>query len=218
MRREVWLCARRARGEGRSWLAQVALPVLACVAILLSGPADAHHRRAGSDNSGVSIPNLTHGQLRVMTQYHSRILHLASRQVQPNMEVRTLQNFINLQFAYCLWGVVPGSLANEDSPFNECSHAYLAASKALLDRLRHGGETREEAETLSQNISLAMLQTASAFEICANGIEPFNTAEIIMPEWGGVSFDPLKVLLGFFVVCASAGTFAAARSRRGAAA
>jgi hypothetical protein len=38
-----------------------------------------------------------------------------------------IENYVNLQSFACLWGLVPGSLKDEGSPFNECAHAYLAA-------------------------------------------------------------------------------------------
>jgi hypothetical protein len=188
------------------------------LALSLSGSAEAHHQHRGSDTSGISIPNLTHGQLRVMTRYLPVVLDLANRQVRPGIEARTLQNFVNLQFAYCLWGLVPGSLSEEDNPFNACSHAYLAGSKALLDRLRQTEETRIRADVLAEEINLALVQDASALEICGNGIDPFNTAQIIMPELADVSFNPLGVLLGIIVFGAAAGAFATGRTGRRAAA
>lgn len=172
----------------------------------LSLPASAHHPRKGGENqSGILIPNLTHGQLHIVSQYRSDILALADRQSQPGLETRTLQNFVNLQFSYCLWGLVPDSISNEESPFNECSHAYLAATKALLDRLRLSGGARQTANVLAQKIEMAMLEDATASAICGNGIEPFSTAEVIMPEWRGVTFNPLGILLGAFIMLPAAG-------------
>lgn len=73
-----------------------------------------------------------------MANYQNEILRLADRQLQPDLKARTLQNFINLQFTYCLWGVVPCSIIFDDSPFNECSHASLAATKALAEKADTG--------------------------------------------------------------------------------
>lgn len=200
-------------GRARS----VAAPVFLVLGLMLvsSGPAAAHHSRKSTDKtSGVSIPNLTHGQLHVLARYQSAILSLASRQVRPDLEARTLQNFVNLQLAYCLWGVVPGSISNEASPFNECSHAYLAATKALLARLQQTDDTRAKADALADQINLAMLEDATALEICSNSFEPFNTAQIIMPAWGETPFNPLGMLLGFFIFAACASGLAMARGGR----
>lgn len=195
----------------------VAAPILVLFGLLVlsSGPAAAHHSRKSTDKtSGVSIPNLTHGQLHVLTRYQSAILSLANHQVRPDLEARTLQNFVNLQLAYCLWGLVPGSISDEASPFNECSHAYLAATKALLARLQQSDDTRAKANALADQINLAMLEDATALEICSNSFEPFNTAQIIMPAWGETPFNPLGILLGFFIFAACASGLAMARGGR----
>lgn len=175
------------------------------------GVAEAHHLRRPADSSGVSIPSMTHGQLRIMSGYRAAVMDLARRQARPDLEARTLHNFIELQFAYCLWGLVPGSLSNEGNPFNECSHAYLAGTKALLDRLRRAEDTRSEAEVLADNINREMVLGGSALEICSNSFEAFNTAEIIMPEWANISFNPLGVLLGIVVMGAAGAAFSVGR-------
>ncbi|MBS0251985.1 MAG: hypothetical protein JSR78_13075 [Proteobacteria bacterium] len=189
--------------------------MIAGLMLASSCPAEAHHSRKSTDKtSGIPIPNLTHGQLHVLTRYQSAIMNLANSQVQPSLEVRTLQNFINLQLAYCFWGLVPGSISDEASPFNECSHAYLAASKALLVRLQQTHDTRAKADALADQINLAMLEDATALEICSNSFEPFNTAQIVMPAWGDTTFNPLGILLGFFIFGASAGGLIMARGGR----
>lgn len=175
--------------------------------------AEAHGARRSTDKtSGISIPNLTHGQLHIVSRYQSAILRLADLQVRPSLEARTLQNFVNLQFAYCLWGLIPGSISDEASPFNECSHAHLAATKALLALLQQNEDTRARADALSDKINFAMLDDPIALEICGNSFEPFNTAQIVMPAWSDVSFNPLGILLGFFIFGASAAGYTIARS------
>ncbi|WP_155831206.1 MULTISPECIES: hypothetical protein [unclassified Hyphomicrobium] len=199
-----------------SWAAGLSV-FLATVGLILAAtcPAEAHHPRKSTDKtSGISIPNLTHGQLHVLTRYQSAIMSLANRQVRPSLEARTLQNFVNLQLAYCLWGLVPGSISDEASPFNECSHAYLAATKLLLERLQRADDTRAKADALADQINLAMLEDATALEICSNSFEPFNTAQIIMPMWADMTFNPLGILLGCFIFGASAGGLAMARGGR----
>ena len=185
------------------------------LAVASTRPAEAHHPRTSADKtSGISIPNLAHGQLNIISRYQSQILSLANRQVRPSVEAHTLHNYVNLQLAYCLWGFMPGSIADEASPFNECSHAYLAASKVLLQQLQQADETRARANELIDQINFAMLEDVTALEICSNSFEPFNTAQIIMPMWGGTTFNPLGVVLGFFVFGASAAGLAMARGRR----
>jgi hypothetical protein len=179
-----------------------------------SAPADAHHRRKGASTAGLVIPNLTHGQLRVIAKYRNDILDLSYRQSRPDTDTRTLQNFVNLQFTYCLWGLVPGSLANEDNPFNECSHAYLAATKALLQRLGLTSDNPSAAHELTMRIHAEMLRDDSALEVCANGIDPLNTADLIMPEWSGYAFNPIVLLYSLIAFLVTAGLFAVHFARR----
>jgi len=63
-------------------------------------------------------------------------------------------------------------------------------------------------------ISVDMIREESALEICANGVEPFNTADIIMPEWSGVPFNPIVVLYLSIAFLLTAGLFAIYFARR----
>jgi hypothetical protein len=194
-------------------LAGMAVATTLCV---MAPAADAHTRRPASDSptSGISFSNLPHGQLKIVARYRPAILDLANRQISPDLQTRTLQNYVNLQYAYCLWGLVPGSITNESSAFNACSHAYLAGSKALLDHLQKAADNRSEAGDLLSKINTAMIADATALAMCSNGIAPLNTAEIIMPEWADVSFNPLTGLAWAVAFAAIAGAAAMARSGR----
>jgi hypothetical protein len=194
-------------------LAGLAATTTLCV---MASAADAHTRRPASNvlTSGISFSNLPHGQLKIVERYRPAILDLADRQISPDLQTRTLQNYVNLQHAYCLWGLVPGSITNENSAFNACSHAYLAASKALLDHLQKAADNRSEAGDLLSKINTAMIADATALAMCSNGIAPLNTAEIIMPEWADVSFNPLTGLAWAVAFAAIAGAGGMARSGR----
>ena len=188
------------RGTTRRSLLLIAAFMYACL-FFLPGSASAHHsRRIPGIASGIAIANLSHDQLRVMSRYKGAVLSLADRQSRLDAEARALQNFVNLQFSYCLWGLVPDAISNEESPFNECTHAYLAGTRALLERLRHSDEARVKADELAGQIDVAMLEEATLAAICGNGIEPFNSAEVVMPVWQGTEFNPLAVLLGAFLL------------------
>lgn len=196
-------CASQDRRSALLWLVASLLSfLLACTT-----SAEAHHKRKAASSAGLAIPNLSHGQLRVMVAYKNAILDLADREPKPDAQARTLQNFINLQFTYCLWGLVPGSLSNEDSPFNACTHAYLAASKALLHRLERTASNPSPVRDLAMRISIDMIHEETALEICANGVDPFNTADIVMPEWSGVTFNPIVVLYSLIAFLVTAGLF-----------
>jgi len=178
------------------------------LSLTLHAPAEAHHKRNSASNAGLIIPNLSHGQLRVIAKYKNAILDLSNRQLRPDADTQTLHNFINLQFTYCFWGLVPGSLANEDNPFNACTHAYLAGSKALLQRLERASEHPAEIRELAMRINVDMLLEETALEICGNGVEPLNTTDIIMPEWLGFTFNPIVLLYSSIAFLVTAGLVA----------
>ena len=181
--------------------------LLSLAAALFSASAGAHSSRKPLNTSGLPIANLSHDQLRVMDRYRGAIVALAARESRPDVATRTLYNFVNLQFAYCLWGLVPGALTNEDNPFNGCSHAYLAGSKALLDRLQRSSSDPAAANLLAARIQSDMQREETGALICRNGVEPLNTADIVFPEWSGIAINPLLTLLAFIVFGTLTGLF-----------
>jgi hypothetical protein len=60
--------------------------------------------------------------MSVIEGSRAAILDLAGRQFRTDRDFQRLSSFVSLQFFYCLWGAVPGSLEDEESPFNECAH------------------------------------------------------------------------------------------------
>ncbi|RUP10429.1 hypothetical protein [Hyphomicrobium sp.] len=187
--------------------------LLSLVAALFSAPAGAHSSRKPLNTSGLPIANLSHDQLRVMDRYKESIVALAAREIRPDVGTRTLYNFVNLQFAYCLWGLVPGALTNEDNPFNGCAHAYLAGSKALLEQLQRSSSDPADANQLAARIQSDMQREETGALICRNGVHTLNTAEIVFPEWSGIAFNPLLTLLGLIGFGTLAGLFLVNRSK-----
>ncbi|MBN9220194.1 MAG: hypothetical protein J0I79_19795 [Mesorhizobium sp.] len=160
-------------------------------AVLLSAsslPASAHRTSTGGPTSGIAIPSLTHGQMAVIADYRNRILDVASRQQNTDLTFRRLQNYGNIQYSYCLWGLVPGSLRDEDSPFNECSHAYLSAAQALLVYMRKMDGQKEGVDALISDIDADMVRNHASFVMCQFSGEAFNTADVISPRWRDVPF------------------------------
>jgi hypothetical protein len=187
-------------GFANTWIASSvhAGPWLAmCFAIALcptSNFAYAHHQRASQNTSGMPIPNITHGQGRTISEYRSAILDLAARQINPDAVSKRLLNFANVQYTYCLWGLMPGSLSDESSPFNECTHAYLAATKALLMHLRDVADDRAVAQDLAAKINIAMMRDRSSLQLCRNSFDSFNTAQVIYPDWSTMHVANLVML------------------------
>jgi hypothetical protein len=171
-----------------AWIA-----LIAALFMLGTSPSHAHRisTRGGPPPVGVSIPSLTHGQMTVISDNLPAIRALASSRVGFDMTTWRLEDYLNLQSFACLWGVVPRSITDEDSPFNECAHAYLAAGRALLLQLRAApGVDHNAVEALIGKIEVEMLADGASLNLCRYSDEPFNTNEIIWPHWGMAPFHP----------------------------
>jgi len=187
------------------------------VAALASGAttALAHGIRPPGDTSGIPIPNISHGEMAVLTDYRSEIVALADSVRQPETDFRTLLRYAGIQHANCLWGLVPGSVTDEASPFNECSHADLAAAKALLLAMRDMPQVRDQAQALTSRVDADAARTGAAFIGCQFSGESFNTAEFVRPHWAdAVSHMPtLLSLLGLFLGPMALATLASRMAR-----
>ncbi|MFT3987671.1 hypothetical protein [Aestuariivirga sp.] len=167
-------------------------------------PAFAHSARIGPLPPGIEIPGLTHGQMAVIARYRSDILDLADRQFRTDLTFRRILNYERIQFTYCLWGAVPGSITDEASPFNECSHAYLAALKALLDHMRTMPAATADANRLMAVINDDMYRNNAAWVLCQFSGEKFSTGEVIRPHWADVPHH-LPSLLSLLIVLTMTG-------------
>jgi hypothetical protein len=194
------------------------LPTLAAViAVLLTSPSEAHRIAAGGGPppNGIAIPSLTHGQMAVIADNLSSIRALAGSQIGLDMTMWRLEDYLNLQSFACLWGVVPGSIADESSPFNECAHAYLAAAQALLLHLREApGVDHDAAGALIGRIEREMLANGASLSLCRFSDEPFNTNQIIFPRWSEIPSHPPTAGFAAAVFAAIAGMAWTAWPRR----
>jgi hypothetical protein len=190
--------------DARHWNGLRALPMLslwvasALMFVVAAAPAWAHREATGrqAPADSISIPNLSHGQMAVIANNRAAILELAARQIPTDPTMRRLESFINLQFFDCMWGMAPGSVEDESSPFNECSHAYLAATRALLMHLQTMPGDRSGVRALVAKIEREMLNNSASLVVCRYSDEPFNTAERIAPHWREVPFH-LPSLMAF---------------------
>ena len=93
--------------------------LIAAVSMLAAcTPVWAHHQPPHEGTIiGVAIPAITHGEMQVFAKYRTRILDLAARQPRTDPTLRRLVGFVSLQNFACFWGLVPGSLWDETSPF-----------------------------------------------------------------------------------------------------
>jgi hypothetical protein len=91
--------------------------------------------------------------------------------------------------------IFPETLTDEDSPFNECAHSYLAGAQALLLHLRQmqGGD-RTTVDALVKKIDLEMLNENASLILCRCNDEPFNTNEVIAPHWTDIPLHPPSLM------------------------
>lgn len=193
---------------------------LAFVFLGLASPdsANAHRIATGRDapTDAILIPNLSHGQMAVIDDNRTAILDLAAQQMPTDPTMRRLEAFINLQYFDCMWGLVPGSVEDETSPFNECSHAYLAATRALLIHLREMPGDRTAVRALVAKIEREMLNNNASLVLCRYSDEPFNTAERIAPHWREILFHlPSLMTFAAFLLAATGFASGAMMLRRG---
>ncbi len=169
------------------WRARFLVVAASAILCATMQPAWSHSRRSDTGPArGIAIPNLTHGQMAVIADYRDEILRVAARRQEPDMQFRRVLNFANIQFSYCMWGLVPLSVTDEASPFNECSHAYLAATQAVLLRMRGMPGRHGDVDDLVSRIETDMVRNDASLVLCQYSNESFNTANVIRPDWKGL--------------------------------
>jgi hypothetical protein len=192
--------------------------LIALAALLLAGPARAHHARplSEAEKAGVAIANLTHGQMRVMAGWRAPILALAATVFRPDWSLHRLLVHEEIQFHACAFGLMPGAITDEASPFNECSHAYLATDLEILRRLTTSEERGGEARALMDKVSLDMATNADALLGCQYSGESFNTASTVYPDFAGIPrhWPSALVALGLLFGVAGVARFAWRLDRR----
>ncbi|MBP2443935.1 hypothetical protein [Rhizobium leguminosarum] len=148
----------------------------------------AHSRSASGSHAGLDIPEIAHGEMAVISDYRGRIIGLASRAVDTNEPFRRVLNYAEIQYSYCLWGRMPGTVSDEQSPFNECAHAYLAATKAVLLSMREMPREAVAAGEIISAVDADMVRRSLALITCRFSGEAFNTADVVKPRWSKVPF------------------------------
>ncbi|MDM9626113.1 hypothetical protein QTL95_09405 [Rhizobium sp. S152] len=175
---------------------RVRTPVFILSVILPLLAADngfAHQRTSGGPQSGIPIPEISHGEMIVMAENRDRIIDLAGRAIDTDEPFRRVLNYARIQYAYCLWGRMPGGVTDEASPFNECSHAYLAATKAVLLAMRDMPREAAAAGEIVSTVDSAMVLRGLALITCQFSGEAFNTADTIRPDWKAVPGHPASM-------------------------
>jgi hypothetical protein len=174
------------------------LAFLALVASLMGTPAlAAGHGSIYSyiaTETGITVPPLIHGQMVALNDNRAAIVALA-QQVAPDDSIATqLRGYISQQRAACLWGIMPLSIADTESPFHLCMHGYLAGTKALLMRMQDVAGTNAAVQALAEKVNLAILYDGGGgLALCLNSDTAFHTADIIRPQWADVPRHPVTL-------------------------
>ena len=152
--------------------------------LLFAGECTAHSSRTASPgDGGLRFSSATHGELLVLSAYRGEIVALAKSVTATDPDFRRLMNYAAIEFSYCGWGLAPFALTDEESPFNECSHAYLSAKKALLVHMRGMPAVAKRADALISRIDAAMVREGASFVGCQYSGEDFSTASFVTPHW-----------------------------------
>lgn len=181
--------------------------------ITAAGAAAAH--QAGPPAPGLPIPSLAHGQMAVVARHRAAILDLAATQAPADQTVQRLLNHARIQHAYCLWGLMPGSISDEASPFNACSHADLATALAILDRLDLLPAAAGEARALRRAIDVDMIAAGTATELCGYSGTGYSTGAVVGPDWTVLPSHGPTLATAAAVGLAVAGAPLLRRRRRG---
>lgn len=167
-------------------MARAAFLAVVSAGCLAWSAAEAHRRANPTEIQGIAIASLSHGQMAVIADYRSEIMKLAAQERQVDDRFLSLLNYGNIQYTHCLWGLVPGSLADEESPFNECAHAYLSAAHALLIHMRETSADKPSVEDLISRIDADMVRKQSSFVLCQYSADTYDTASVVRPVWSDV--------------------------------
>jgi len=176
-------------------------------------PVWAHHQLPHEGPTiGVVIPAITHGEMYVVARYRAEILDLAARQPRTDPTLRRLAGFVSLQHFACFWGLVPGGLSDETSPFNECLHADLAGARELLTHMLAMPGDQSAGRALEARIDAEIASDPAFNVLCSNSSEAFDSGVIVWPDWQLVPAH-LPTVVTFFAVAvlAVAGLWSALR-------
>jgi hypothetical protein len=149
----------------------------------------------------------------VLAKYRARILDLAARRPRADPTLRRPVRFVSLQHFACSWGLVPGSLSDETSPFNECYHADLAGARALLAHMVEMPGDQSSARALKTRIERELASDPAFRVLCSNSSEAFDGGIVIGPNWRLAPAHLPTILTVFaLVVLAACGFWGVSRS------
>lgn len=132
---------------------------------------------------GITVMPLAHNQLDSFNQHRSAIVALAA--TVEDATLAELSNYVKAQHRACLFGIMPASMSDQLSPFHTCTHATLAGTQAMLERLKQLMPNAPELQALNAKVEASLLE-AGGLSLCLNSDQRFNTAQVIGPNWPDV--------------------------------
>lgn len=201
------------RTGARLSLQRTVVAAMTLAATLAFAPmATAHGSRPTGPVEGLRIESLTHGQMAVLARYRAAIMNLAAVRTNTDEPFRRIMNYASIQFSMCLWGLAPGGISDETSPFNECSHAYLAATRTVLMRMKAMGGPDAKIDALISRIDADMVRNQASLVLCEFSDEAFYTGNVIRPDWRAVvTHKPSMAAMGALGLFVAGSFFVAAR-------
>lgn len=183
------------------WDDPLKFTALILVLLVMSATGAAAHRSdRPRDLTGIPITSITHGEMAIIDRHRNDIFALARDVRGADAAFETLVRYGQLQYEDCLWGLMPTAISDEESPFNECSHAYLAAAKEVLLKMKDMPGVDRQASEIVSRISYEAAKEGAAFIGCIYSGEGFNTADMVRPHWHDVLFHwpTMLTLIGAF--------------------
>jgi hypothetical protein len=193
----------------------VVLAVALALPTATTALAHAGQPPAGPDG-GIPIGGITHGQMQGLARFSAEVVALAARQHVRDEAFQRVLNHARLQKAWCAWGLMPRAVSDESSPFNVCSHAYLAATRDVLMRMSALPARSPAVDDLVRRVEQAMIGNGAGLELCQFSALGFSTGALLAPDWAAALRHPASFfsLAGLALALAALGG-AAARLLRG---
>jgi hypothetical protein len=144
-----------------------------------------------SERIGVEIPEILHGQKAVFDAHRAEVLALAAEVAPDDATVRELSSYVADQYRAAWFGLMPGAMESDASPFHLPTHGYLAGTRALMLHLEKpeilalmAKTDQERVKALGKEISADLMAAGTmSMEVCAESATAFNTTQPVAPNW-----------------------------------
>jgi hypothetical protein len=185
-----------------AWLAGLFL-----LAFVIASPAQAEGHGGIyayiKTETGIAIAPLIHGQMLVMNANRPAIVALAAQAAPDDAIASQLSAYVGQQYRACFWGAFGVGIADTESPLHVCTHGYLAGTQAMLIRLRDAAGANPAVQAMVNKVELEMLANTASLSICSASATPFNTAQVLGPQWSTLpAYKPVQAAFALLLLAA----------------